>query len=85
MRNRRRNITIVNNEIDYDKLAETIVKAQNNVKAPKKIVGKVLRSSSPDDFNVVGAENRVVPEERTFEVKDGCVELPAHSLVVLKF
>ena len=27
MRNRRRNITIVNNEIDYDKLAEAIVKA----------------------------------------------------------
>jgi hypothetical protein len=26
-----------------------------------------------------------VPEERTFEVKDGSVELPAHSLVVLKF
>ena len=29
MRNRRRNITIVNNEIDYDKLAEAIVKAHN--------------------------------------------------------
>lgn len=28
MRKRRRNITIVNNEIDYDKLAEAIVKAQ---------------------------------------------------------
>lgn len=27
MRNRRRNITIVNSEIDYDKLAEAIVKA----------------------------------------------------------
>ena len=27
MRNRRRNITIVKNEIDYDKLAESIVKA----------------------------------------------------------
>lgn len=29
MRKRRRNITIVNNEIDYDKLAEAIVKANS--------------------------------------------------------
>ncbi len=29
MRKRKRNITIINNEIDYDKLAEAIVKAQN--------------------------------------------------------
>lgn len=28
MRNRRRNITIVNNEIDYEKLAKAIIKAQ---------------------------------------------------------
>lgn len=55
------------------------------VKMPKKISGTVLCGSSPDDFNEIGAENRVVPEERTFEVKDGSVELPAHSLVVLKF
>ncbi len=45
MRNRRRNITIVYNEIDYDKLAEAIVKAQNNVKAPKKNSSK-LRSAA---------------------------------------
>jgi alpha-N-arabinofuranosidase len=56
-----------------------------NIKTPKKISGKVLSGSSPDDFNEIGAENRVVPEECIFEVKDGCVELPAHSLVVLKF
>jgi alpha-N-arabinofuranosidase len=55
------------------------------VKMPKKISGTVLCGSSPDDFNEIGAENRVVPEERIFEVKDGTVELPAHSLVVLKF
>lgn len=31
MRKSKRNLTIINNEIDYDKLAEAIVKAQNNV------------------------------------------------------
>ena len=55
------------------------------VKMPNKIIGKVLCGSSPDDFNEIGAENRVVPQDVVFEVKDGCVELPAHSLVVLKF
>ena len=55
------------------------------VKPMAKIEGRVLCGSSPDDFNEIGAEDRVVPEDRTFEVKDGSVELPAHSLVVLKF
>jgi alpha-N-arabinofuranosidase len=55
------------------------------VKIPEKVTGKLLCGSSPDDYNEIGAENRVVPEECIFEVKDGCVELPAHSLVVLKF
>ena len=59
--------------------------AEMGVKPMSKIEGTVLCGSSPDDYNEVGDENRVVPEERTFEVKDGCIELPAHSLVVLKF
>ena len=50
MRRRRRNITIVNNEIDYDKLAEAIVKAQNNAKAPKKNTSK-LRGAAMAFFN----------------------------------
>ena len=50
MRKCRRNITIVNNEIDYDKLAEAIVKAQNNAKAPKKSTSK-LRGAAMAFFN----------------------------------
>lgn len=34
MRKHRRNITIINNEIDYDKLAEAIVKAQRKAEEP---------------------------------------------------
>ncbi|MDR3235055.1 MAG: hypothetical protein LBT46_15570 [Planctomycetaceae bacterium] len=37
---------------------------------------------SPSDFNDIGEENRVVPNETTLEVKDGKVSLPAHSLVI---
>ena len=33
----------------------------------------------------IGAENRVIPKDRTFNVKDGSVELPPHSLTVLHF
>lgn len=54
-------------------------------KLPRKIEGKVLSGASPDDYNQIGAENRVVPTDRTFSVKDDCVELPPHSLTVLRF
>ncbi len=54
-------------------------------KLPRKIEGKVLSGASPDDYNEIGAENRVIPKDRTFNVKDGSVELPPHSLTVLHF
>ena len=40
----------------------------------------VLAGVSPDDYNDIGAENRVVPVKTTYEVKDGKVTLPPHSL-----
>ena len=40
----------------------------------------VLAGASPDDFNDIGAENRVVPVKTAYAAKDGKVELPAHSL-----
>lgn len=52
-------------------------------KAPKKLEGKVLMGNSPDDYNDIGAENRVIPEARTFTVKDAKVVLPPHSLTFL--
>ncbi|MBQ2300688.1 MAG: hypothetical protein II279_04315, partial [Bacteroidaceae bacterium] len=56
-----------------------------NKKLPRRIEGKVLCGASPDDYNEIGAENRVTPEDRQFVLKDGCVELPPHSLTVLRF
>ena len=53
------------------------------IKPKRKLRGMVLSGSSPDDFNEVGAEDRVVPRERDFAVKDGKVALPPHSLTVL--
>ena len=44
----------------------------------------VLSGSSTDDYNDIGAENRVVPVKTTLEVKDGKVSLPPHSLVCLE-
>jgi alpha-N-arabinofuranosidase len=40
----------------------------------------VLAGASPNDFNDIGAENRVVPVKTAYAAKDGKVELPAHSL-----
>ena len=52
-------------------------------KSPKKISGKVLSGQSPDDYNDIGAENRVVPQDKIFVVKNSSVTLPPHSLVFL--
>ena len=53
------------------------------LKPSKNIKAKVLTGKTPDDYNDIGAENRVVPKDMTLKVKDGCVELPPHSLTVL--
>ena len=46
--------------------------------------GTVLDGASPDAYNDIGAENRVVPVERTFTVSDGKVTLPPHSLSCIR-
>ena len=61
-------------ELDFESIGK---------KAPKKLEGKVLSGSSPDDYNDIGAENRVVPQDKIFSVKNSCVMLPPHSLVFL--
>lgn len=53
------------------------------VKEPRKLKGTVLSGTSADDYNDIGKE-RVVPEERTFEVRDAAVVLPPHSLTLLR-
>jgi alpha-N-arabinofuranosidase len=62
-----------------------------DIEAVNKISGKtatefpatILSGSSPDDFNDIGAENRVVPEEKTLKIEDGKVAIPAHSIVFI--
>ncbi len=50
-------------------------------KVPNTIDGQVLSGNSPDDFNDIGAENRVVPLKKTFKITDSKINLPPHSLV----
>jgi alpha-N-arabinofuranosidase len=56
-----------------------------DVRAAHEVSGElsatVLSGSSPDDYNDIGAENRVVPETKTLKVEDGKVTIPAHSVV----
>ncbi|MDR0559558.1 MAG: hypothetical protein LBG92_05270 [Prevotellaceae bacterium] len=52
---------------------------------PGQIQATVLSGASPDDWNDVGAENRVVPVEKTLKVTNGKVGIPPHSVVMLKW
>ena len=47
---------------------------------PTQVEATILSGSSPDDYNDVGAENRVIPVKQTLTVKDGAITLPPHSL-----
>ena len=51
---------------------------------PTSVSATVLSGTSTDDYNDIGAENRVVPVKTTFEVKDGKVSLPPHSITCLE-
>ena len=54
-------------------------------KAPKTVKATVLSGNSADDYNDLGRENHVIPHDTTLKVKDGRVEIPAHSFAVVKF
>jgi alpha-N-arabinofuranosidase len=50
---------------------------------PKQVSATILSGASPDDYNDIGAENRVIPSEKTWKVEKGKVSLPPHSLVLI--
>jgi alpha-N-arabinofuranosidase len=51
---------------------------------PVQVSATVLSGSSPDDYNDIGAENRVVPDARILLVLNGKIALPAHSLTIFE-
>ena len=53
-----------------DKAVEFDVSALSSGR-PTSVSATVLAGASPDDYNDIGAENRVVPVKTTFTVKDG--------------
>ena len=52
-------------------------------KTAKNLQGEVLQGKSPDDYNDIGAENRVIPKKNTFRVQNGMVNIPPHSLTFI--
>jgi alpha-N-arabinofuranosidase len=52
---------------------------------PKQVSATVLSGSSPDDYNDIDAENRVVPVEKILKVTDGKVFIPPHSVTIISF
>ena len=60
--------------------------ASMGIAAPKNVEAEILAGDSPDAYNDVGAENRVIPQKRLLPVsRSGAVSLPPHSVTVLTF
>ena len=50
---------------------------------PNQVSATILSGSSPDDYNDVGFENRVVPLDKNIKVEKGKITLPPHSLTFI--
>ena len=73
---------IINKDPDNGQLVRLDFKGLG-IKAPKKLNGVILTGESPDDYNDISQE-RVKPMERSFKVTDGGIEIPPHSLVMVR-
>ena len=67
-----------------DKTVELDVSALTGGAADAEFPATVLSGASPDDYNDIGAENRVTPFETVFRAKNGKVPLPPHSLSCIR-
>ena len=56
-----------------------------HLKVPDKMTAVVLTGRTPDDFNDIGEENRVVPVQMKINVNNGFVSLRPHSLSFFSF
>ena len=56
-----------------------------HMKIPKKITAIVLCGTTPDDFNDIGFEERVIPVQMQFEIINEAISLPPHSLTFFNF
>ncbi len=54
-----------------------------NKKVSKTLNAKILKGNSPDDYNDIGAENRVIPQHIKYKVENGTIQLPPHSLSIV--
>ena len=78
---KRRALAVVNKSPDKAVSFDISAIAARSASAPYQAT--VLSGASTDDYNDIGAENRVVPVKTTFEVKDGKVSLPPHSISII--
>ena len=77
---KRRVLAVVNKSPDKAvQLAVSAIAGDAAVAGRPPYQATVLSGASPDDYNDIGAENRVVPVKTTYAVKDGKLELPPHS------
>jgi alpha-N-arabinofuranosidase len=53
-------------------------------KVPKEVSATLLSGASADDFNDIGAENRVIPIEKILKVTNGKITIPAHTVGIVR-
>jgi alpha-L-arabinofuranosidase len=72
-------IALVNRHPDNNTLCRI-----ESVNLPKKIEAIVLSGDSPDAYNDIDRPERVMPQKMNFNVKNGSILLPPHSVVVFQ-
>ena len=55
----------------------------SSLTSAKSLKATVLSGNSPDDYNDIGAENRVAPKETVMTVSEGKAALSPHSLAII--
>ena len=67
--------------VNKDPSKEQFVKLDiPEIKTSKRLKNYVLSGNSVDDYNDIGAENRVVPQETSLRVNKGNIVVPPHSI-----
>lgn len=79
---RSRYVLAVVNKDPKEKINLAIDFGGMNIKPSRQLPAYILQGNSPDDFNDRGREN-VIPKKAYLKVKNGDVELPAHSLTFI--
>ena len=77
----RRTLAVVNKSPDRAEMLDISALLGSAVATSATLPATILSGDSPDAYNDIGSENRVVPKKAELPVAEGKVALPPHSIV----